>query len=87
MIKIARRTEFYRIVKERKYFPSVMLLTNDRNYIFVYTTFEYETYKYLNKEIKNNNKKKRIGRDAWRCVSYEFEIRLYPRRHSAVRLG
>jgi len=50
MIKIARRTEFYRIVKERKYFPSVMLLTNDRNYIFVYTTFEYETYKYLNKE-------------------------------------
>ncbi|KPK89334.1 hypothetical protein AMJ80_09945 [bacterium SM23_31] len=60
--------EFYRIVKERKYFPSVMLLTNDRNYIFVYTTFEYEKYE----EADNSKQEPNVHADVFDADAGEF---------------
>jgi len=66
--KEAGLQEFYSIVKERKYFPSVFTLTNDRNYIFVYTTFEYEKYK----ETENSKKEQNVHADVFDADEGEF---------------
>lgn len=66
--KEADMQEFYRIVKKRKYLPSVLILINDRNYIFVNTNYEYE----INMEAYKSNKELNVHADVFDADAGKF---------------